>query len=215
MNIVEIRLTVPSGDLELGQVLTNDESVRVQLARLVPTGETFVPYFWAETDDFPAYEERVRSDDRVATLQRVEVDPETCLYNIEWATALGGFIEALPAHNLVVDSAVGGPDEWRFRLRGPDHENLSAFCETLRDAGIENTVERVWNARTPDGDAYGLTAKQREAVTLAFTNGYFDVPSGTNLTELAEHVEVTRQSFSRRLNRGIQQVVATTLMADL
>jgi hypothetical protein len=215
VNIVEIRLTIPSDELELGQILHDGENVRVQLSQIVPTGDMFVPYFWAETDDPSSFEERVRRDDRVASLDRLEDAPDKHLYRIAWATDVNGFIDALDKHSLVVDSAVGGPEEWRFRLRGPDHENLSAFREALRESGISSTVDRVWNPREPDGDSYGLTVKQREAVTLAFAEGYFEVPRGSNLTELAETVGITRQSFSRRLSRGLHQVLVTTIMAEL
>ncbi|MFC6977285.1 helix-turn-helix domain-containing protein [Halomicroarcula sp. GCM10025709] len=98
-------------------------------------------------------------------------------------------------------------------MRGPDHENLSAFRETLREAGISSTIIGVWNPHGPKGDPYGLTGKQRKAVELAFTEGYFKVPRETNLTNLAETVDITRQSYSRRLNRGLHRVLATTVMA--
>jgi hypothetical protein len=215
VNYVKIRLTVPTDELELGQILQADEDDQIRLAQLVPTHDTFVPYFVADADDPAAFEARIRADDRVARLHRLEDGPDERLYKVEWATAINGFVDALAAHDLVVDSAVGGPDEWRFRLRGPDQGNLSAFREALRDAGVSSTVDRVWHPGESDGDAYGLTAKQREAVTLAFTEGYFQVPRETNLTELAAEVGITRQSFSRRLNRGIQQVFAATVMGEL
>jgi predicted DNA binding protein len=214
VNIVEIRLTVPSADFELGQILTTTKHIRIQLARLIPTGDTFVPYFWAETDDYESFEASVRRDDRVATLDRLELYQEKSLYKIEWTNTTDRFIDALTAHDLVIDSAVSGPEEWQFRLRGPDHENFSAFQETLRAAGISSTVDRVWHPLKSDDDTYGLTAKQEEAVRLAFTHGYFNVPSETNLTKLAAQVDITRQSFSRCLTRGLHQIIHTTVMKD-
>jgi len=157
MSIVEIRLTIPTDDLELGQVLHDGEDVRIELTQLVPTGNTLIPYFWAETVDPSSFEETVQRDDRVASLERLGDGPEKYLYRIEWAVDIDGFLSALTEHDLVVETAVGGTEEWRFRLRGPDENNLSAFRETLRQAGISSSINGVWNPRESNNDPYGLT----------------------------------------------------------
>lgn len=213
MSIVVIRLRVPAEHLEFGRVLRDGPDLRIELTQLVPIGANVVPYFWAETADPESFEEAVRSDDQVRTLERLQDGPEKYLYRIEWVTAPDGFFTALREHGLVVERATGTPDEWQFQLRGPDNENLSEFQERLREFGIPHTVSGVWNPTAPNG-LYGLTDKQRQAVTLAFSEGYFEVPAETNLTELAERVGISRQSFSRRLTRGLRAILANTVMAD-
>lgn len=45
MSTVGVRLTFPSNDFELGNILHDGPDARIQLTPLVPTGDTFVPYF--------------------------------------------------------------------------------------------------------------------------------------------------------------------------
>lgn len=214
MSIVTLRLAIPTGSIEFGQIFHNDEDVRIELTQFVPTGDTLVPYFWVETADLSSFEDAVTSDDRVSALERLDNGPNKTLYRIEWTSDLNGFLQALDKHNLVVEQALGTRNEWRFRLRGPDRDNISAFRDTLRAKGIPSTLNGIWNPHEPNGGPYGLTDKQREAVELAFTEGYFAVPAEANLSELAEIVGITRQSFSRRLNRGLFRILEETVMAE-
>ena len=102
VSIVVAEFTISSDVFVLGQVLRNHEDVRVDLTQFVPLGDALVPYFWAETDDMPAFEELVRSDDRVASLTRLNGCHGRHLYSIEWATDIGGFIAAVTEHDLIV-----------------------------------------------------------------------------------------------------------------
>ena len=40
------------------------------------------------------------------------------------------------------------------------------------------------------------------------------LPSETNLTDLAEQLGITRQSFRRRLNRGLSNLLQNTILTD-
>jgi predicted DNA binding protein len=57
-----------------------------------------------------------------------------------------------------------------------------------------------------------LTQPQREALHLAYDRGYFETPRQTTLAELARELDITGQSLGARLNRGINTVLAQTLV---
>jgi predicted DNA binding protein len=61
---------------------------------------------------------------------------------------------------------------------------------------------------------FGLTSAQREALTVAFEAGYFDVPAQTTLDSLSDVLGVTSQAVSERLNRGTKKLVETTLIDE-
>jgi predicted DNA binding protein len=61
---------------------------------------------------------------------------------------------------------------------------------------------------------FGLTSAQREALTVAYEAGYFDVPSKTTLDSLSDVLDVTSQSVSERLNRGTKKLVEATLIDE-
>lgn len=211
MSIVTVRLTVPSDDLVIGQILRDDSVERIELERFVPFGELVAPYFWVETTDPPSFEEQARTDGRLRTLERISATANTYLYRVEWESTSNGFLNALRAHNLAVERAQGTNEEWQFQLRGPDHGNISDFRETLRTYGVSCSVQSVWKPEVSNGNMHGLTDKQLTAVRLAFENGYFAVPKETNLSELAESVDISRQSFSRRLDRALNSILSNTI----
>ena len=214
MSIVVAEFTISSDVFVLGQVLRNHEDVRVDLTQFVPLGDALVPYFWAETDDVRAFEESVRSDDRVASLTRLNGGHGRHLYSIEWATDIDGFIAAVTEHDLIVEAATGNHECWEFRVRGSGRDTLSSFQQTLRESDIPIQVERIWNPGDSRAEAYGVTAKQREALALAAAEGYFAVPRETNLTDLAEELDITRQSLSRRMARGQGTLLNNTLLRE-
>lgn len=210
-DIVVARLTIPSDDLELGRILHDDGDVRIELAQFVPTGTTVFPFFWAETCDRQAFEANVRNDERVRAIERIGDGSDRSLYRIAWDANLDGFLRAVGEHDIVVEQAAGTPEEWQFQVCGSDRERISSFRETLLDQEISSTVTGVWRPTEPAATPYGLTEKQREAIEVAFSGSYFSVPSETNLSDLAERVGISRQAFSRRLDRGLYRLIENTL----
>ncbi|MCU4924428.1 helix-turn-helix domain-containing protein [Halobacteria archaeon AArc-dxtr1] len=96
-----------------------------------------------------------------------------------------------------------------LQARFPSRETLNRFVDTVDGSNAkEISVERLYTeTREEPNLQFDPTKKQLEALELALADGYFDVPSQTNLTELAELVGISRQAFSRRLNRGLSAVL--------
>ncbi len=211
MSLVTVRLSIPSDDLFIGQILRDDSVERIELARFVPFGDLVVPYCWVETTDPSSFEEQVRTDCRLRTLERLSATANALLYRVEWEPTCSDFSGVLCAHDVVVEQAQGTNEEWQFQLRGPDHGNISDLRECLRESGISCRVQSVWKPDVSNGNVHGLTDKQLTAVRLAFENGYFAVPKETNLSELAESVGISRQAFSRRLDRALDSILSNTI----
>lgn len=212
MTIVLVELSVESDSFGLGRVLRDGGDVHIDLARFVPTGEALVPYFWLETTDEGAFEKSVRANDQVTSLTPLDSGSNRTLYRIEWTDKPDGFLSLVMEHDLLVEEGSGTADRWQFRLRGPDHENLASFQKSLRERGISVEIHRVWKPDESSDDSYRLTAKQREALELAFAEGYFEVPRNASLASLGEQLDVTPQSLSRRIRRGLHAVLKNTVM---
>ncbi|WP_158058010.1 helix-turn-helix domain-containing protein [Halorussus halophilus] len=213
MSSVAADITIPADSFQLGRVVAGTD-YRIELTQFVPTGSTFVPYFWADAPDLAAFEDAVENEDRVASLERVDVGTSGTLYRIEWETEIDGLLKEIDDQDLHIKEAMGTEETWRFELRGRDHETLSSFQQFLNECDVPNTVERVWNPNESRNNPYGMTAKQREALELAFEEGYFAVPRETSLSELAEKMGITRQSFSRRIARGVNTLLSNSIMAE-
>lgn len=214
MSTVTAEFSVSSEAFVLGQALEGCEFVEVSLTQLVPVERTLVPYFWVEVADPDEFEAGVRSDERVDSLTKLDSGSGRNLYRIDWATEIDGLLDALQDHDLIVEGATGTTQSWQFRVRGPDHGTLSSFQRACNDHDVPIRVHRVRTADERGTDRYRMSDKQREAVELAYANGYFSVPRETTLEELGEMVGISGQSFGRRLARGLTNLVAETLMAD-
>lgn len=213
MSIVVTEVSVPTDKFEVGALL-QDHDYRIELTQFVPVGESCIPYFWIETEDTDAFEAAVEADDRVDSLTALDTSGTRTLFKIDWVEEPDGFLTVVADHDLLIEDAVGTEDHWRFRLRGPDRENLASFQQTLLDEGVPIYIHRIWNPEAPDDDPYGLTETQRETLELAFDEGHFGVPRDTSLEELGELLGVSRQSVSRRLRYGLHNLLDATLMNE-
>lgn len=213
MSLVAVEVSIPSDAFEVGQILQDHVDVLIDPTQFVPNGDSFMPYFWVETDDEESFEDAVRADDRVASLVEVDTAGDRTLYKIEWAEEVNGFFGAVTEHDLHIDDATGTDERWTFRLRGPDRESLAAFREAVLEEEIPLHIRRVWNPEAREGDEYGLTEVQRETVKLAYREGYFDDPRSVSQSDLAGELDVTRQSVSRRIRGGLKNLLSTTLMS--
>jgi predicted DNA binding protein len=206
---------VDAGAFALGEVFAGIDA-RIELARVVPLDGAFTPCVRIDRpEDIDAFERQVEADLRVERVWRLGGGVDRVLYRIEWAegedlAATDDVLAAIRAGGLLVERAVASPaGQWLFRLRAPGYEAISAFEAACSDAGIAIDVREI--AHDPmDGTAYGLTDKQREALVLAFDEGYFDVPSETSLSELATLLNISRQAYTRRLDRALRNYLSST-----
>lgn len=63
-------------------------------------------------------------------------------------------------------------------------------------------------------ESAALTDRQRRTLALAYEKGYFDVPRGTSLTDLATTLSVSEQAVSERIRRGLETVLRVTALED-
>ena len=212
-------VTIASDGFALGRALS-DARHRIELARSVPLGDEFAPHFWIDAlGASEAFEQRIEADPRVERLVRFGGTVDRFLYRIEWSAAMSNgdreFLAALRDHDVLVERAITTTtDEWLFRFRTADRETLSAFHDACSDAGVPIEVRRIAGNPTVD-ESFGLTDKQREALVLAFDEGYFEVPRGSSLTELADHVGISRQAYTRRLQRALQSSLISMGIREL
>ena len=211
-------IAIDADQFELGEVLHTDHDVRVDLTQFVPIEGTLAPYFWVKDEGTEGFAADVRSDPRVEALTTINGVAGHTLYRIEWTQGIDGFLDALAAHELLVERGFGTDGVWVFRLHSASREALSRFQHNCIEKDITIEIRRVVDAPDDSNESgtnqFELTPKQHEAVMLALEEGYFDVPRQASLTNLAELVGISRQAFSRRLNRGLRGLLTNTLGTD-
>ena len=164
--------------------------------------------FWASGGDFAAFERALTRDETIEEVEclsdtvagwrfyRAAVPPAESSY-WKWAD-LGAVLLA----------ATGWPDGWDIRMRFPDQAALAEFHNYCLDRGLSFTLNRLEHpAGSRAGSLPQLTPAQRELVTYAHTHGYFEIPRGITLAEIADHFNISTQAASNRLRRAVANLL--------
>jgi len=203
-------------DFALERVFEAYPDATVELDRVVPTDEAFLPYFWVWDADVDDVVDLVREADPLSEVELVDEVADGGLFRAWWTRDVGGLLAATEAANLTLRKGVGSADGWLFELRADRAEDLSTFQRYLAADGVAAELVRMHEL---DGDAtsgrYNLTPEQREALMTAYDRGYYDVPRSITLADLAGEVDVSHQALSERLRRGHASLVERTLRPEV
>jgi predicted DNA binding protein len=197
------RFTIPAEQFELGDVLEVRQGVRIRLESMIPTGDSMIPYFWVPSGDAEAIEATLRQSSLIEYVQVVDETETETLFRVQWGKDINGLIAAIQESEAVLLEAEGLGDSWSFRMRFPEHQDLSEFYQTSisRDIALElDEVNNPFSSSRRDGS--DITPAQREALQKALEAGYFEVPRRITLEKLAGQLGISDTALSQRLRRG-------------
>lgn len=209
-----VELSVSDDEFLLGRLLADTPDVRIELERIIPTGEAVVPFLWVRGTDLSAFEEEVLANEAVAALDRLDRLDGWSLYRIEWDDTTHSLLRGIDTTGGAILEAERNGD-WTFRLRFPDRGSLSQFYGYCRERDISIRIKRSFTLaeRSEVGRQFGLSQEQREALLLGLRAGYFDTPSKTSLSALAVEFDISEQALSNRIRRGTKTVLEGSLLA--
>lgn len=111
-------------------------------------------------------------------------------------------------------------DDGRMEITVKQNEDsIQALVDGL-DREYPTTVWAVRSAETIRSGTTGtdlfdsLTEKQRQALELAYFNGYFERPRENDTTEVAAKLGVSRQTFTQHIRAGERKLFAGLLDPD-
>ena len=156
--------------------------------------------------EFAEFERALSADETVADVERLNVESTgerryrlsvPRIHSLYWTWATQG---------AVLLDATHRSGEWAFRLRVPDREAFAELREHCREREWGFTLTQL--KQTPSADGNGgtrtrSTTKQRELLNVALERGYFDIPRGVSLRELAAEFDISDQAASERLRRAL------------
>lgn len=209
---VVVEFSLPSDDFALGSALSAGADVEVVLEAVVPIRGERVPFVWV-SGDVDSFESAARAVGAVAELARLDRVGEDVLYRIAWSSGADAFLAAIAEHGGAVLSATR-LRRWEFRVRFHDHDDLREFHVFCRENDLDVRVTRVavLDGSSRAGPEFDLTPRQREALLVAVRGGYFEVPRQTDLSAIAADLDVSRQTASSRIRRGVDRVLRATLL---
>ena len=213
--IAEFSLRSP--DLVLASALDAAPDVTVELETQMATGlDAPVLVFWAFGGDL---EELRVGLDRDATVLEATVIEEVAgkqLYrarlDVEELCNVYPVYHELGAAPM---AATGSADGWQRRVRFPDRDSVVEMREFCIDEDVNFRLHRLY---TPGGDdvvdEFGLSPEQRQALVTAEREGYFEVPRKVSLDDLGGRLDISGQSASERLRRGVSELISNTVLSD-
>lgn len=202
---------VDSEDFTFSGTLTANPGLHVRLERVVPLGSTSAPYFWARDGSVDAIEAALRAEDDIESFTVVDTVDGEALIRVEWVQGLDGLLGVMAETGATILEGEGGSDTWTFQLRFEDREDLTTFYRRCTEREISIDLKRVHDLGVRADAGRDMTDAQREALELALERGYFEVPRGVTLTDLADDLDVSDTAVSQRLRRGLTTLLDRSL----
>ncbi|WP_254547232.1 helix-turn-helix domain-containing protein [Halomarina pelagica] len=97
-----------------------------------------------------------------------------------------------------------------------EYESFNEFRRSCESHGISlDLVSITPDPSTADNSSQdGLTDRQREALTLAISRGYYESPRQVTAGDLAEELDISQPSLSSLLRRGERQLLTSALNTE-
>lgn len=217
-----VEFVIAAEQFELGKLIADGGGVQAELERIVPTEDGVVPYAWVTgtPSALDATAEALEGAGAVTSVEPLEdlpmdrTDNRQRLFRLDWRLPDIGIIRGLNEADGVVLEGYTVDDYWSFRLRFPDHEHVARFYQHLTELALDDfRIERVYElqSRSERDTRFDLTPEQREAITMAAREGYFDSPRAVTLSELGAELGISEQAFSQRLRAATEEVVCSAL----
>ncbi len=208
--VAEVRLDHP--DLFLRPTIRRAPDVTIEPEyRTVVESDRTLLYVTAYGNAFDDFEAAVDVDPTVTDPVLLDRYPDRRVYRVELTDRAITYTSKTAEVGGRVLECTSCRDGWIVQLRLPDREALVAFNEYCRDRDVTFQVNHLQQADDGEDGVVGLTAKQQELLTVAYEEGYFEVPRGISQSELAERLDVSKSAISQRLRRALAELCRETL----
>jgi len=109
------------------------------------------------------------------------------------------------------------PDGWYETKVFKEYEEFNDFRKSCESHGISLDLVSISSEPSAPEDTSqdGLTDRQREALTLAISRGYYESPRRVAAEELAEELGISQPSLSSLLRRGERELITSSLDAQV
>lgn len=210
--VVITDITVPADLFALGRLLDEYPEIEIELVRLVPLREGIIPLFWVEDGAPDDIESTIRGDPMTEEVRYLTEADNRHLFEIQWSAEIDGLITPLIQSGAEVLRAEGTVDSWEFRLQFESREQLADFRERCQENDVQMHLDALYNPSLPEHEADGgLTDQQFDILDTAYEKGYWDIPQGVTLGELAVLIGISSNAASQRMRRGLNTIVGQAI----
>ncbi|MEF8902162.1 MAG: helix-turn-helix domain-containing protein [Halovenus sp.] len=203
-------------DIVLTETVTHDRTSSVRSVSEAGTDPTSGKFFYhVESSDFRQFEDGLRNDHTVGEFERViETRDGKAIYSFEYTDEAKVFSPVISTANGVVLDMENDGNAWIFTVWMPERTNLADLWDSARREDIDIELLRVNEYASLGTTDAGLTDSQREALLVAFEEGYFEEPRNATLGEVAAELDISQPAAGGLLRRGIERLIVSSLMED-
>ncbi|WP_164974631.1 helix-turn-helix domain-containing protein [Halegenticoccus tardaugens] len=209
-----VELSFPPEAFVLSETVAEHPDAELDVERAIANRAVLVPFIWASNVDFDAFDRSLAADSTVTVGDSVAVTGDRRLYRME-SLQWGEIIRYLVSEKeATVQRARLRDGRWRLRAFFSDRQNVSGLLKFCRRRGLDLDVERVYPLEELNLHRAGfdLSEAQHEAVSLALSSGYYDIPRTTTAAELAAELGISSQALSERLRRAHRTFAEATVL---
>lgn len=197
----EAELRVSAEQVALGIAFQREPSLICRIER-VAAGRQDRPFAlaWVGGTEESRVREALSADPSVSLRRMCTERDGHRLCELEFDATVRLMTTVIAEESGIVRAAVARGGAWRLHLRYPRRSAVGETISRLERFGIQPTLAHI--GETDRTSTLRLTEKQRETVETAYRRGYFEVPRGVSLGELADELDVSHQALSERLRRA-------------
>ncbi|MFQ3293646.1 MAG: putative DNA binding protein [Halobacteriales archaeon] len=174
-------------------------------------GEThYVFFWWVSGTDFTTFENALQADSTVSECGLVTELGDRRLYRVRTISFPDDQSLVFPTFredDITAIESVRDVSGLHLEARFPDRDVLESFVGSAQDIARNVDVKRLYTDGGTPIENKILTQNQREVLSLALKNGYFDSPSRVTLDEIAAERAVTPQTLSTHIRKGVKKLV--------
>lgn len=200
--IAEFRL--PAAETTLGTALEHAPEATFELESSV---SKTCPSLWVSNVDRETAERAFETDPSVAAYELLVETESRLLFDVSFVDGAMRPRDELLAEGGSVLEMWGTDGWWQVRVRFPDRDTLVDAYDRLEASGISVDLRRVSDVSSVTGTETRLTPQQQEALEAALEHGYFEIPRGISMEELADELGISHQALSERFRRAYETLV--------
>ena len=201
--------------LALTSAVRHDPSAVVRPLRDAGTDPESDRYLHTVTsEDFERFEAGLEADPTVERFERVATLGDERVYAFSYSEEAVLFSTEIGRQSGAILDRENDGTAWIFTTWFPDRSAAQRVWEYAVSHDVRITLERINEYGSVGSDQYGLTDKQREAITVALEAGYFDEPRGATLGEVAAALDISEPAASGLVRRGMKRLLLATLAED-
>ncbi|MEY7849621.1 helix-turn-helix domain-containing protein [Natrarchaeobius sp. A-rgal3] len=211
MSIVA-EFTLPASGFALEEFFEECADATVEIERLATHSREWVmPFMWITADDLESAETAQRGDLSIEKVRTLDFEAGVAYFTVTWAEEVQTFVDEMVDQHGIIQEAEAVDGTWFLKLKFVDQSALTEFQSYFQGRGYSFELQRLYDTTAPKEREYDLTAQQQEAMVAALELGYFAVPRETQISELAEELDISTNAVSQRLRRGTANLTRNTL----